>query len=174
MSLSVVRRTKNMIEEEKRQILEYIHAGATDEVIMKGLNIPLRMYERRMKSIRQSHLKEVLNEQTAEAKASVMKLCQDKLKWLELQAQKIVVDAQARHMDKLEAMDRIRMFTIDQAKLIIEGPTIFRIVSPDGLHIGDKRTANELRDAPVLSESTQTNIPITDQNPTVRENKWVL
>lgn len=141
-----------MIEEEKRRILEYIHAGATDDVIMKALNIPRRMYERRMQSIRKSHLNEVLNQQTAEAKASVMKLTQDKLKWLEMQAQKIVVDSNARHFDKLQAMDRVRNFQIDQAKLSIEGPTIFRIVPLDGLHIGDKRTANELRDAPPLSE----------------------
>ena len=147
-----MRRTKNMIEEEKRKILEYIHAGANDAMIMSGLNIPRRMYERRMQSIRQSHLKEVLDSQTAEAKASAMKLCEDKLKWLEMRAQKIVMDPNAKHFDQLQAMDRVRTFQIDQAKLSIEGPTIFQIIPRDGLHRGLEATANELRDAPVLSE----------------------
>ena len=166
------RRTYLMIEEEKRKILEYVHAGATDDVIMKALNIPRRMYERRMKSIRESHLKQVLDSQTVQAKASVMRLCQDNLKWLQLQAQKIVVDPQARHIDKLEAMDRVRTFQIDQAKLSIEGPTIFRIVPPDGLHRGLEKTAALLRDTPAISESeatTESSRPLSTDSQTERK-----
>lgn len=145
-----------MIEHEKRKMLEFIQAGANNEVIMQELNMPRRMFERRMKSIRESHLKEVLDSQTVQAKASVMKLCQDKLRWLEFQAQKIVMNPEARHFDKLQAMDRVRTFQIDQAKLIIEGPTIFQIFPTDGHHRGLEATANELRDAPTLQDATTT------------------
>jgi hypothetical protein len=148
------RRTYIMIEEEKRRILDFIQGGATDSQIMKELKIPRRMFERRMKSIRESHLKEVLDKQTVDAKASAMKLCQDKLKWLELQASRIIMDPYARHFDKLQAIDRIRILQIDQAKLLIEGPTIFKIIPPDGLHRGLEATANELRDTPAISEIT--------------------
>jgi CheY-like chemotaxis protein len=142
-----------MIEHEKRKMLEFIQAGANNDVIMRELNMPRRMFERRMKSIRESHLKEVLDSQTVQAKASVMKLCQDKLKWLAFQSQKILMDPEARHFDKLQAIDRIRILEIDQAKLIIEGPTIFQIFPTDGLHRGLEATANELRDAPAISVS---------------------
>lgn len=159
-----MKRTRLMIDYEKRKILEFIRAGANNDVIMKELNMPVRMFERRMKSIRESHLKEILNEQTAQAKASVLKLCLDKLKWLEFQAQKIVVDHNARDFDKLQAMDRVRTFQIDQAKLIIEGPTIFQIFPTDGLHRGLETTANELRNTPQISGTIEAQTTTEDPN----------
>ena len=141
-----------MIEKEKKKILNYIKAGATDTAIMDGLGIPRRTFERRMKSIREGHLKEVLNQQTAEVKSSILIMCQEKMKWLEMQAQAIVMDKTAKNFDRLQAMDRVRQYQIDYAKLLIEGPTIFQAIPRDGLHLGDKRTAAELRDAPLLSE----------------------
>ena len=91
------RRTKYMIEIEKRKILEFIQAGATDRAIMEGLHIPRKMFERRIQSIREGHLKEVLTQQNLEAKASALMVCQEKMKWLEMQAQRIVMDEKRRN-----------------------------------------------------------------------------
>jgi hypothetical protein len=141
-----------MIEDEKTKILNYIMAGATDAAIMAGLKIPRRTFERRMKSIREGHLKGILNQQDAKVKASALMICQEKMRWLEMQAQKIVMDSRVKTFDRLQAMDRVRQYQIDYAKLLIEGPSIFQVVPRDGLHLGDKRTAAELRDAPLLSD----------------------
>lgn len=149
------RRTALMREYERRKILDYIQAGATDAAIMEQLKIPKRTFQRRMKEIREGHLKDVLNQQNADVKASMLMICQQKMKWLEMQAQRIVMDNTARHFDKLQAMDRVRQYQIDFAKLLIEGPTIFQVVPHDGLHHGDQRTAAELRDAPLLSAATE-------------------
>ena len=150
-----------MIEDEKHKILNYIQAGATEATIMSQLRIQPRTFQRRMKSIREGHLKEVLNQQQADAKAFVLMICQEKMKWLQMQAQQIVMDKNTKTFDRLQAMDRVRQYTIDHAKLIIEGPTIFQVVPRDGLHQGDKRTAAELRDAPLLSESRPTTTTTT-------------
>jgi hypothetical protein len=144
--------TRLMIEDEKTKILNYIMAGATDAAIMAGLKIPRRTFERRMKSIREGHLKGILNQQDAKVKASALMICQEKMRWLEMQAQKIVMDSTVKTFDRLQAMDRVRQYQIDYAKLLIEGPSIFQVVPRDGLHLGDKRTAAELRDAPLLSD----------------------
>jgi hypothetical protein len=144
------RRTQFMIEMEKRKILEYIQAGATDIAIMEGLHIPRKMFERRIQSIREGHMKQVLDQQGLEAKASALMVCQEKMKWLEMQAQRIVMDVTTKPFDKLQAMDRVRQFQIDYVKLLIEGPTIFQVVPRDGLHNGSQRTSAELRDAPLL------------------------
>ena len=150
------RRTKFMIEVEKRKILEFIQAGATDRAIMEGLHIPRKMFERRIQSIREGHFKDVLDQQNVQAKASALMVCQEKMKWLEMQAQRIVMDVTTKPFDKLQAMDRVRQFQIDYVKLLIEGPTIFQVVPRDGLHTGDQRTAAELRDAPLLPAATTT------------------
>ena len=145
--------TKLMREYEKRKILDYIKIGATDAVIMNQLHIPKRTYQRRMQEIRQGHLKEVLDQQTAEVKSSILILCQEKMRWLEMQAQAIVMDKNAKNFDRLMAMDRVRQYQIDFAKLLIEGPTIFQAIPRDGLHRGLKTTAAVFRDAPLLSGS---------------------
>ena len=150
------RRTKLMIEAEKRKILDYMATGASDAAIMHHLNIPERMYHRGMKSIRQDHLRQVLDSQSAQAKASILVQCMEKMKWLEMEATNIVANHNIKEIDRLQAMDRVRQFKIDQAKLFTEGPTIFRVVPRDGLHIGTQGTAALIGDTPAIPEAVTT------------------
>ena len=147
------RSTKIMRDQQNSIILNYIRQGVNDADIMTALKLKRRTFQRRLESIRLQHMTEVLDSQQTHAKASLLRMCQDKIRWLDAQALKIILDPKEKTFDRIAAMDRSRQYQIDIAKLSIEGPTIFQLVPRDGLHLGDKRTAAQLRDTPILSES---------------------
>ena len=100
------RTTKLMREQQNQRILGYIQAGATDQAIMTGLKLTRRTFERRMKQIRQMHMNEVLDQQQVQAKASLLRLCQDKIRFLDMEAQKIIMNAAEKTADRLAAIDK--------------------------------------------------------------------
>lgn len=116
------------------------------------LKLSDRVYERRINEMREESLKEVLDRNSAEARAQLLKQCIDKVQALETQANNLMIVTKDEHV-KLAAMDRVRQYAIDIAKLLTEGPFLFNLIQRDGLHIGDKRTAAELRDPQLLPES---------------------
>lgn len=157
------RTTKLMREQQNQRILGYIQAGATDQAIMLGLKLTRRTFERRMKQIRQMHMNEILDQQQVQAKASLLRLCQDKIRFLDIQAQKILMDPTEKTADRLAAMDRSRQFQIDMAKLSIEGPTIFHVIPEEGngLYSGDQGAPTEFSNPPLLSSTTTPSSPPT-------------
>ena len=150
------RTTKLMREQQNLRIIGYIQGGATDQAIMIGLKLTRRTFERRMKQIRQMHMNEVLDQQQVQAKASLLRLCQDKIRFLDIQAQKILMDPAEKTVDRIAAMDRSRQFQIDMAKLSIEGPTIFHVLPDDGLYSGDQGAPTEFSNPPLLSSTPTT------------------
>ena len=154
------RTTKLMREQQNLRIIGYIQGGATDQAIMIGLKLTRRTFERRMKQIRQMHMNEILDQQQVQAKASLLRLCQDKIRFLDIQAQKILMDPAEKTVDRLAAMDRSRQFQIDMAKLSIEGPTIFHVLPEtnhrDGLYSGDQGAPTEFSNPPLLSSTPTT------------------
>ena len=159
------RTTKLMREQQNLRIIGYIQGGATDQAIMIGLKLTRRTFERRMKQIRQMHMNEILDQQQVQAKASLLRLCQDKIRFLDIQAQKILMDPTEKTVDRLAAMDRSRQFQIDMAKLSIEGPTIFHVLPEandrDGLYSGDQGAPTEFSNPPLLSSTPTTSSPST-------------
>ena len=122
---------------------------------MIGLKLTRRTFERRMKQIRQMHMNEILNQQQVQAKASLLRLCQDKIRFLDIQAQKILMDPAEKTADRIAAMDRSRQFQIDMAKLSIEGPTIFHVLpetndNRNGLYSGDQGAPTEFSNPPTI------------------------
>jgi hypothetical protein len=152
------RTTKLMREQQNHRIIAYIQSGATDQAIMTGLKLTRRTFERRMKQIRQMHMDEVLDQQQVQAKASLLRLCQDKIRWLDMHAQKILMNPAEKTVDRMAAMDRSRQYQIDMAKLSIEGPTIFHVTPEanereDGLYSRDQGAPTEFGNTPVLSSA---------------------
>ena len=162
------RSTKIMREHQNRIILDFIKQGINDADIMTELKLKRRTFQRRLQAIRQQHMTEVLDSQQTQAKASLLRICQDKIRWLDMQAVKIIMNPKEKTFDRLQAMDRSRQYQIDIAKLSIEGPTIFQLVPRDGFHSGTERTASELRDTPILptpgSATTTTTTTTEDPN----------
>ena len=95
------RTTKLMREQQNLRIIGYIQGGATDQAIMIGLKLTRRTFERRMKQIRQMHMNEILDQQQVQAKASLLRLCQDKIRFLDVQAQKILMDPTEKTVDRI-------------------------------------------------------------------------
>jgi hypothetical protein len=147
------RSTRLMRDQQNKRILDYWKAGATDMDIMQDpqLKLTRRTFQRRVKEIRKQHLKEVLDSQQAEAKASLLKICEDKIRWLDMRAQQIIVDRNERTADRIAAMTLSRQYQMDIAKLSIEGPAVFRITE-NGLYRRDDTTPFKWREPPVLSE----------------------
>ena len=168
------RTTKLMREQQNLRIIGYIQGGATDQAIMIGLKLTRRTFERRMKQIRQMHMNEILDQQQVQAKASLLRLCQDKIRFLDIQAQKILMDPTEKTVDRIAAMDRSRQFQIDMAKLSIEGPTIFHVLPEandngrDGLYSGDQGAPTEFSNPPLLSSTPTT----SSQSPTNDERQF--
>jgi hypothetical protein len=104
--------------------------------------------------MRKESLKEVLEHESAEARAQLLKQCIVKVQALETEANNLMTATKDEHV-KLAAMDRIRQYAIDIAKLYAEGPFLFNIIQRDGLHTGVQRTAAELVDPHLLPESLQ-------------------
>jgi hypothetical protein len=113
--------------------------------VKQQLKLSDRVYERRIKEMREESLKEVLNRQSIETRAQLLKQCIVKVQALELQANDLMRTTKDDHV-KLAAMDRVRQYAIDIAKLLTEGPFLFNIIQRDGLHRGVQRTAAELKD----------------------------
>ena len=164
------RTTKLMREQQNLRIIAYIQGGATDQTIMTGLKLTRRTFERRMKQIRQMHMDEVLDQQQVQAKASLLRLCQDKIRFLDVQAQKILMNPAEKTADRIAAMDRSRQFQIDIAKLSIEGPTIFHVIPEEGqgngLYSGDHAAPTEFSNPPLLSST-----PTTSSQPATNDER---
>ena len=155
------RTTKLMRDQQNTRILDFIKGGASDQFIISKLGLSQRTFERRMKEIRKQHMNEIIDQQQAEAKASLLRICQDKIKWLDIQMQNIVLDQNQKTFDRILAADRSRQYQMDIAKLSIEGPTIFRITK-DGLYRRNDNSFLESGDTPILSETTPAEAAITN------------
>ncbi|MGA6923092.1 MAG: hypothetical protein WBY22_09225 [Nitrososphaeraceae archaeon] len=140
-----MRRTRLMIEAENNRILDYMIQGASDRQIRKWLRLSPRNYEKRIKDIRESHMHEILDKQKVKAMASLLQLSIEKIQALELQANVIISNATTKDEVRLQAMDRVRQYAIDIAKLYTEGPTIFQVIPRDGFHAGLKKTTSEAK-----------------------------
>jgi hypothetical protein len=127
-----MRRTRLMIEAENNRILDYMIQGASDRQVRKLLRLSPRNYEKRIKDIRESHMHEILDNQKVKAMASLLQLSIEKIQTLELQANVIISNATTKDEVRLQAMDRVRQYAIDIAKLYTEGPTIFQVIPRDG------------------------------------------
>ena len=81
-----------------------------------------------------------------------------KVQALETQANNLMTTTKDEHI-KLAAMDRVRQYAIDIAKLYSEGPFLFSVIKRDGLHTGVQRTAAELRQPSILSADSEPEQP---------------
>ena len=98
------RTTKLMREQQNKRILDYWKAGATDMDIMQELKLNRRIFQRRLAEIRRQHLNDIMDHNKSEAKASLLKICQDKIRWLDMRAQQIITDRNERTSDRIAAM----------------------------------------------------------------------
>jgi hypothetical protein len=161
------RTTKLMRDQQNKRIIDYWKSGATDMDIMLAEKMPRRTFQRRLADIRKQHLTEILDSQHAAAKASLLKICQDKIRWLDMKAQQIIVNPNERTADRIAAMALSRQYQIDIAKLTIDGPTVFRIAN-DGFHRRDNNTPIEPGKPVLLSESAT---PTTATATTISEQQ---
>jgi hypothetical protein len=142
-----------MRDQQNEQILDMIKGGATDQYIISKIPLTRRTFARRMAQIRKQHLSDILDQQKLEAKASLLKICQEKIKWLDILMQNIVLDRNQKTIDRIAAANACRQYQIDLAKLTIEGPTIFRITK-DGFYRRDDGTSIEPADKGLLQITT--------------------
>jgi hypothetical protein len=148
------RRTKVFIAFQKKRIIELLSTGASDADVKQQLKMSDRLYEDTIAVMRKEGLEQTLNQQTAEAKALFLQVSIKKIQALEIEANNVMLSAR-EPSDKLAAMDRVRQYAIDIAKLISEGPFLFNVIQRDGLHRGLSATAAQLREPGLLQDDIQ-------------------
>jgi predicted ATP-dependent endonuclease of OLD family len=125
------RRTKVVIEIENKRMVELLRAGASDRDVKQELQLTDRVYRQRMDKLSKGALEEVIANQSVESKALLLKSAIEKIQALELQANNIAQNARNDTI-RMAAMDRVRQYAIDIAKLLSDGPDIFKVFSSGG------------------------------------------
>jgi len=134
------RRTRLMIEIENQQIIGLMQTGFSDYYIQQKLKIKPKNYKKRILKLRRQDLDELIDKQTAEAKAQLLATCIRKIQALEIHAQDLLINERdIKPLEKLATMDRIRQYAIDIGRLNTEGPFVFSILS-NGLYRRDDTT----------------------------------
>ena len=124
------RRTKFMIAQENKQILDYICKGYSHAEIRRMVNLQEKNYWKRIAAIRKLDLQITKAEQTPEAHAFLYKRTEEKLHHLEVMAMEIVESKSVQAKDKLVAMEFLRQLYEDEYSLFLYGPSQFLVKEP--------------------------------------------
>ena len=120
-----IRRTKVMIVNENKQILDYFVKGATHEQIMKWIGLTEKNYWKRIAAIRKRDMELTKAEQTPEAHAFLYKRMEQKFHNLESMIMQITESKDEETRDRIEAMKFLRQLAVDQYSLGMWGASHF-------------------------------------------------
>jgi hypothetical protein len=132
-----IRRTKVMIANENKQILDYILAGATHEQIMKWVGLNEKNYWKRIAAIRKRDMELTKAEQTPEAHAFLYKRTEEKFHNLEVMTLQIAESETEQARDRIEAMRFLRQLYEDEYSLFLYGPSHFLTRDISGSDMAD-------------------------------------
>ena len=121
------RRTKFMVAQENKQILDYIISGATHEQIRKWIGLSKKNYRKRIAVIRKRDLELTKAEQTPEAHAFLYRRMDEKFHRLKVMTLQIADSKTAQVRDKLEAMRFLVQIYEDEFSLFLYGPLHFLV-----------------------------------------------
>ena len=139
-----IRRTKVMIVNENKQILELVK-GATHEQIMKWIGLNEKNYWKRIAAIRKRDMELTKAEQTPEAHASLYKWTEAKFHYLESMTVQIAESETEQTRDRIEAMRFLRRLYVDQYSLFLYGPSQFLTRDISGSNFVDTRSSFGVR-----------------------------
>lgn len=119
------RRTPFMIEEENRQIIQFIRAGASDKQIMHTLGLTWRNYQKRRRMIEKQDMNNTIASLTPEARASTMQRLIETMQDLRNQANQILNSPSTSARDRIEVLKFILSIAEDEYSTKELGPLRF-------------------------------------------------
>ena len=140
-----IRRTKVMIVNENKQILDYFVKGVTHEQIMKWIGLNEKNYWKRIAAIRKRDMELTKAEQTPEAHAFLYKRTEAKFHYLESMTVQIAESETEQTRDRIEAMRFLRRLYVDQYNLFLYGPSQFLTRDISGSNFVDTRSSFGVR-----------------------------
>jgi hypothetical protein len=122
-----LRRTRLIIAQENKQILDYLVKGYTHDQIRRSVNLNEKNYWKRIAAIRKRDLEIVRREQTPESFAFAFKRTEEKLHNLEIIGMEMATDNRTSVRDRIEAMHFLRQIYEDELSIFLHGPSNYLV-----------------------------------------------
>ena len=155
------RRTKYMIEQENKRILEYILAGVSHKQVREFLGLSHRQYWRRIKQIQLQDIEILQARQTQESRAFLIERTIEKLQAYQQGALSMAINKTLKATDRIAAYQLLRQLAADEYSLEVYGATHLLTPKLNGEHYrGNRETAILLREAINTEKTAESESPI--------------
>jgi hypothetical protein len=156
------RRTRYMIEQENKRILDYILAGASHTQVREFVGLSERQYWRRIKQIQLQDIEILEQKQTRESRAFLIERTIEKLQAYQQGALAMATNKGLKATDRIAAYQLLRQLAADEYSLEIYGASHLLTPKVNGqIYRGSRETALLLREA-INTEETAAGQPSTD------------
>jgi hypothetical protein len=150
------RRTRYMIEQENKRILDYILAGASHKQIREFVGLSETHYWRRIKQIQMQDIEILQQKQTRESRAFLLERTLEKLQAYQQGALSMATNKTLRATDRIAAYQLLRQLAADEYSLETYGATHLLTPQVNGqLYRGSRETALILREAINTEETAE-------------------
>jgi hypothetical protein len=115
--------------EQSQKIREAYARGLTTKQVIEVVRLPKSTFYERLEEIREQDYEDFVNHDKY-FRASILYSTLERMADIEDIALSMARNEEVAAKDRLLALDRIRQARLDMVGLIIEGPTVFRLLTP--------------------------------------------